>query len=106
MLMRRSVKFIVMVAIIGIACYGVCLSSSNDGQRAIRSALFLDDIESLARGELPEVEIVCGSSENKGRCWDGDCEPFYTPFGFAKAWDCYRATGNINDVCVQDAPCL
>ena len=66
----------------------------------------LNEVEALARYELPEVEIVCGKDEHKGRCWDGDCEPFYTPFGFAKAWDCYQATGDPQDVCIQDAPCL
>lgn len=67
--------------------------------------LVLDNVEALARYELPEVEIDCGSDKHKGRCWDGDCEPFYTPFGFARAWDCYQATGDPADVCVQDAPC-
>lgn len=34
----------------------------------------LANVENLAFGEtLPEVEIVCGSPENKGRCWDGEC---------------------------------
>ena len=69
--------------------------------------LLLSNIESLAGAEnLPEVEITCGSSEHKGRCWNGDCEPFYTPFGFAKAWDCYLAIGNPYDTCVDGAPCM
>lgn len=102
--MKRTIKLVFAVAIIGIAGLGVYASVSFEGKKMLCCAL--DNLESIARGEIPEVEIVCGSSDHKGRCWDGDCEPFYTPFGFAKAWDCYIATGNTNDVCAQDAPCI
>lgn len=102
--MKNKVKLTLIASTICIAISGICISSSIKGEKMLN--LTLNNIESLARYELPEVEITCGSLESTGRCWAGDCEPFYTPFGFAKAWDCYRATGNLNDVCVQDAPCL
>lgn len=102
--MGKHKKFFFAAAVI--AAVGFSTYTALDLKCEVLFPLVLDNIESLARGELPEVEITCGNAENKGRCWDGDCEPFYTPFGFAKAWDCYRATGNPNDVCVQDAPCL
>lgn len=102
--MKRTIKFFFAVVIIGVAGLGVYTSANFDGKNMLGCVLY--NLESIARGEIPEVEIACGSSDNKGRCWAGDCEPFYTPFGFAKAWDCYIATGNTNDVCVQDAPCI
>ncbi|MDE5678093.1 hypothetical protein [Phocaeicola sp.] len=63
-------------------------------------------VESLAFGEeLPEVGITCGSPENRGRCWDGECETTWTPFGWYKAWNCNRATGNTSDFCSDGVPC-
>lgn len=102
--MKKCTKFIYAAIITGAVSFGVYTASDFKNEELL--SLVLDNIESLARGELPEVEVTCGSPEHKGRCWDGDCEPFYTPFGFAKAWDCYQATGDMNNVCVQDAPCI
>lgn len=65
----------------------------------------LNEVEALARYELPEVVIECGSSDTEGKCWTGDCVPIYTPFGMYKGWDCWEATGDPNDVCLDDVPC-
>lgn len=102
--MKNKKKFILIMLTVCVAAWGVDISYCDRGKEIIN--LTLSNIESLARYELPEVEITCGSLESTGRCWAGDCEPFFTPFGMAKVWDCYQATGNPNDVCVQDAPCL
>lgn len=102
--MRNKIKFILMAFAICTAAFGISKFSNTKAQEFVN--LTLSDIESLARYELPDAEITCGSTESKGRCWKGTCEPFYTPFGFAKAWDCDEATGNPNDVCVQGAPCV
>lgn len=101
--MKKYTKFIYATLVISVASLGVFTASNLKAEGLF--SIVLENIESLARGEIPEVEITCGSSDHTGRCWAGDCEPFYTPFGFAKAWDCFRATGNPDDVCVQDAPC-
>ena len=77
-------------------------------KRRRRTKCILDmlGIETVAYGEdLPGVVITCGSPENKGRCWDGECQTTWTPFGWYKAWDCSRATGNQNDFCSDGVPC-
>lgn len=63
-------------------------------------------IETLAYGEeLPGIGITCGGPENRGRCWDGECQTTWTPFGWYRAWNCNRATGNPNDFCSDGVPC-
>lgn len=109
--MKKVTNLIVVMFSIGFVSY-VTYTSVKKEKIAALTYLSLTSVESLSRiedvdgGELPGVEITCGSEGTKGRCWQGDCEPFYTPFGFGKAWDCYIPTGDPNDVCVQDAPCL
>lgn len=95
------------VSVFSIFTYVTFLCSSNSvfQDEGPLSLISLTNIESLAQAELPEVEIVCGSSENKGPCWRGDCVIVWTPFGFYHAWDCNKATGSKSDVCVQDVRC-
>ena len=80
------------------------LLSKGEGEQNV--VLDMLGIETVAYGEdLPGVVITCGSPENKGRCWDGECQTTWTPFGWYKAWGCSRATGNQNDFCSDGVPC-
>lgn len=109
--MGKVLRLALVMFSISFISYVTYISISKEKIAALKY-LSLKSVESLSRiedidgGELPGVEITCGSEGTKGPCWQGDCEPFYTPFGFGKAWDCYIPTGNPNDVCVQDAPCI
>lgn len=91
----------------GIISFGILFAYVAINERdEFTYLMHLSEIESLAYGEvLPDVEIVCGSTENKGRCWDGECSTQWTPFGWYSAWDCYNPTGNINDFCSNGVPC-
>jgi len=101
--MKNVFKLLVVSVAVCIAALGFYISVNFEGKDW--ALCVLNDVESLARAELPEVVIECGKVESTGRCWKGTCEPFYTPFGFAKAWECDEPTGNPNDVCVTGAPC-
>lgn len=101
--MKKTFKLSLTATMIAVATLGVFNMVNLEKAQTI--FLSLNNLESLARGELPEIEITCGSAESSGQCWSGFCEPFYTPFGFAKAWVCDTPTGSPSDVCVDGAPC-
>ncbi|MEY8687494.1 NVEALA domain-containing protein [Bacteroides sp. AN502(2024)] len=62
------------------------------------SALALANVEALARYELPDVEITCGSES--GKCWSmyGDCY-----VSWVIRYENCRFTGYTYDSCVT--PC-
>ncbi len=66
---KKIMGLIAIVAIAVVAGYNIYTSQSNMRM----SALVLANVEALARYELPEVEITCGSES--GKCWRayGDC---------------------------------
>ena len=94
-------RIVCAVAVAAIAAYGVYTHQKETQV----SNLTLANVEALARYELPEVTITCDDSGSGGRCWSGDCEPVYTPFGFFLEWDCYLFTGYVSDYCVDEVPC-
>lgn len=102
--MRKIVRFFVLTTFAIATTLGIYASIIVSSAKNNIFDVALNELESLADIELPEVVIECG--EVTGRCWDGDCEPFYTPFGFNMAWDCYEFTGSPFDTCVDGAPCL
>lgn len=68
----KNVAWIVL-GVFSFFCYSTFLSANADER--IEYVLLLGGVEALASsGELPEVEITCGSPESKGRCWIGDCD--------------------------------
>lgn len=69
--MRKKI-FAVLVVAAGVAFAGYNVINSQDDEKML-SDLVLANVEALARGELPEVEITCGQSG--GKCWAtyGDC---------------------------------
>lgn len=65
------------------------------------SELALANVEVLARYELPDVEIVCGSKQ--GACWTRD--PFGMPYNcgeYTMVYPC-RFSGYMSDHCAS--PC-
>lgn len=98
--MKRLV-FIVSFSVSSLLIYNITRCLNNNFP-----IVQLENIEELAYGEeLPGIEIICGSPENKGRCWDGECKTIWTPLGFYKGWVCDKATGDVNTVCINDVPC-
>lgn len=92
----------IIIGICTFSCYLTFMSAN--GGRQLESVLNLSDVEALAFGE--DFGITCGSPENKGRCWKGDCDKTcWTAFGFYKCYSCPTATGSPNDVCIEDVPC-
>lgn len=69
--MRRKLLATLILAA-GVAFAGYNMGQSQNEESAL-SNLVLANVEALARGELPEVEISCGQSS--GKCWAayGDC---------------------------------
>lgn len=104
--MKKNLKVIAFVTFVAVVCISSYVSVTANLSKVSFMDIMLDKVEALADIALPEVVIECGSAEHKGKCWEGDREPFYTPFGFGKTWDCYIFTGSMYTVCIQDAPCL
>lgn len=69
--MRKKI-FAALVVAAGVAFAGYNTIKSQNGKNML-SSLALANIEALARGEIPEVDITCGSTS--GKCWAayGDC---------------------------------
>lgn len=93
--MKKFMIATFVVAFTAIAGYGVYTSQ----KRGLMSDIMLANVEALARAELPEVEITCGS--DGGACWatSGDC---YVSW-FIRYDDC-AFCGYISYSC--DSPCL
>ncbi len=85
---------IAVVVIVAVAGYNIYASQNN----VKLSALALANVEALARYELPDVEITCGSES--GKCWGmyGDCYVSWV----IRYEDCIF-TGYTYDSCVT--PC-
>ena len=102
----KNLVWIVMGACV-FFCYSTFMIANVDKQ--VGRMLELSDVEALAYDEvieLPEVVITCGSPEEKGQCWTGECDnTCFTPFGFYRCWECPTATGKPKDVCIDDVPC-
>lgn len=102
--MKKRSKFMVIAFAIVSVGLGTYVSFGFKAGKTLD--VLLNEIESFARYELPEVVIECGSSEKKGRCWmQTGCEPAYTPFGFFRVTECDRFTGYQSDSCYEDLPC-
>lgn len=69
--MRKKI-FAALVVAAGVAFAGYNTLKLQDDEKML-SDLVLANVEALARGELPEVEITCGATS--GKCWapSGDC---------------------------------
>ncbi|WP_289222494.1 NVEALA domain-containing protein [uncultured Bacteroides sp.] len=82
--MRKKIMKVAFVAVFAaVAGYGVYMNQRTEAM----SDLMLANVEALARYELPEVDIACGSSE--GKCWGDDgYEYTWTPFGGFKVTRC------------------
>lgn len=95
----------IVIGVCSFFCYSTLMSTTVGKQ--VGTVVNLSDVEALASGEeLPEVVITCGSPEEKGQCWKGECDnTCFTPFGFYRCWECPTATGNPKDVCIDDVPC-
>lgn len=100
----KNVAWIV-IGVFSFFCYSTFLSA-NDGKQ-FEYVLLLGNVEALASDdELPEVGITCGSPENKGRCWTGDCDKTcWTALGFYSCYSCPTATGNPGNTRIEDVPC-
>lgn len=99
---NMKIKMAIVAVVAAVAGYGIYQNQIKE----VLSDLTLANVEALARYELPDVVIECGSYENKGRCWrQTGCEPVYTPFGFFRETSCDEATGNPSDVCYEGLPC-
>lgn len=94
-IMKKVIKLAFVAAFVAVAGYGVYTNQTSDAM----SDLALANVEALARYELPEVEITCGS--NGGACWAifGDC---WVTAG-AHYPDCYFC-GYTSSSCIS--PCL
>ena len=81
--MKKIKKVAFVAAFAAVAGYGVYTNQRTETM----SDLMLANVEALARYELPEVDIACGSSE--GKCWGDDgYEYTWTPFGGFKVTRC------------------
>ena len=67
--MRKLLKYAFVAAFVTVAGYGIYTTQKNE----MMSDLLLVNVEALARYELTEIEVECGS--NGGACWaiSGDC---------------------------------
>ena len=81
--MKKIAKATLVAVVAVVAGYGIYSNQKADNM----SDLMLANVEALARYELPEVDIACGSSE--GKCWGDDgYEYTWTPFGGFKVTRC------------------
>lgn len=94
--MRKKV-FAALVVAVGVAFAGYNIVQSQN-EKSTLSELALANVEALARGELPELEVTCGQSG--GRCWAsyGDCYISWV----IRSEDC-RFTGYMSNSCYT--PC-
>lgn len=70
---KGLIKIVLVMAFLAVAGYGVYMNRTKE----TLSDVMLENLEALARYELPEVEIVCNQYDytSPGQCWeeDGDC---------------------------------
>ncbi|WP_276881399.1 NVEALA domain-containing protein [Bacteroides heparinolyticus] len=82
--MSKKIFAILIVAVVAVVA-GYNVYQSQKGE--MMSDLMLANVEALARYELPEVVVECGSSE--GQCWaDDGYEYEWTPFGGFRVTRC------------------
>lgn len=95
MKLKKYFKYIAVVAFAIVMGYSIYESQKDSSI----SDLALANVEALARYELPEVDVSCGS--NGGACWaiSGDC---YITLG-ARYDDC-EFCGYVSISC--NSPCL
>lgn len=65
------------------------------------SELALANVEALARYELPDFEVTCGSQE--GKCWTTDYSNMYNCGEYTMVYGC-NFTGSMSDTCYN--PCI
>jgi len=99
--MNKKIKVIGFGVIAIMMSFNLLINTINQSGEIRLQDMF--KLPKALAAELPEVVIICGSTE--GPCWDGDCGWDYTPFGPTRVMDCTTFTGYTSDGCINDAPC-